>query len=87
MVSLPPMILGGPNFEKRRILWGDLWFLKKSGGTSLFWGDVMISCQCLGGPIYPFQKIFISDFAIIKSSKFTKKKKIFKILPFLLSSV
>ena len=29
----PPMILGGVDFQKRRILWGDLDYGEKSGGT------------------------------------------------------
>ena len=36
----PPMILGGLDFFKFRIFWGDLKFEEESGGTLPFWGDL-----------------------------------------------
>ena len=37
---IPPMILGGLDFFKSRIFWGDLKFEAESGGTLPFWGDL-----------------------------------------------
>ena len=34
------MILGGLDFLKSRIFWGDLKFEEESGGTLPFWGDL-----------------------------------------------